>query len=179
MNLRKLALVSLFSAAAGIPAVSSADSDLGIGTGGSAAVDLNFSVVIPQFVYFQVGADATPGNLDTVLFDLVVAGVEPGDDVDVVDTNSPVPVVLRSNAAVTISAEALAGLAGGPLALGSNEISATSTTASIPVPGFGQTAAQVAGPINATGNWIFTYDNANVYAAGTYSDTVTYTAATP
>jgi hypothetical protein len=178
MNLRKLALASLLTAGAGIPAVTMADSDLGIGAGASATVDLNFSVVIPQFVYFQVGAVATPGSLDTVLFDLAVAGIEAGVGTDVADTNSPVPVVLRSNAAtVTISAQALAGT--GPLAVGSTEISASSSSASIPVPAFGASAAAVAGPVNASGNWIFTYDNANVYAAGTYNDTVTYTAATP
>ena len=178
MNLRKLALASLFTATAGIPALTMADSDLGIGSGSSATVDLNFSVVIPSFVYFQVGAVVTPGSLDTVLLDLAVAGVEPGAGTNVVDTNSPVPVVLRSNAAtVTISAQALAGT--GPLAAGSTEISATSSNASIPVPAFGGSAAPVGGPINASGNWIFTYDNANVYAAGTYNDTVTYTAATP
>jgi hypothetical protein len=178
MKLRKLALASLLTATAGIPAVTMADSDLAIGAGNSATADLNFSVVIPQFIYFQVGAVATPGTLDTVLFDLGVAGVEPGTGTDVADTNSPVPVVLRSNAAsITISAQALAGT--GPLAAGSTEISATPSNPSIPVPGFGLSAASVAGPINASGNWVFTYDNAGVYPAGIYNTTVTYTAASP
>jgi hypothetical protein len=177
MKLHKLALASLLTATAGIPALTMADSDLGIGAGASATADLNFSVVIPQFVYFQVGADPTPGSLDTVLFDLAVAGVEPGDGTDVVDTNSPVPVVLRSNAGtVTISAEALADT--GPLAAGSTEISASTSNPSIPVPAFGGSAAPVAGPVAASGNWIFTYTNAGVYAPGTYDDTVTFTAAT-
>ena len=178
MKLRKLALASLLTAGAGFPALTMADSDLGIGAGASATADLNFQVVIPQFVYFQVGGSAVPGTLDTVLFDLAAALVEPGNCTDVAYSNTPVPVVLRSNAAtVTISAQALAGT--GPLAAGSTEISAISSNASIPVPAFGGSAAPVAGPVNASGNWTFTYDNANVDAAGTYNDTVTYTAATP
>jgi hypothetical protein len=179
MNLRKLALASLLTAGAGIPAVTLADSDFGIGAGASAPVDLSFRVVIPQFVYFQIGSSAVIGALDEVVFDLSVPpGVEPGDGTDVADSNSPVPVVLRSNAAtVTITAQPLAGT--GPLALGSTEISGVSSSASIPVPAFGASSAPVAGPVNASGNWTFTYTNAAVYAAGTYTDTVTYTAATP
>jgi hypothetical protein len=175
MNLRKLALASLFTAVAGIPAVTMADSDLGVGPLATATADLNFSIVIPQFVYFQVGASAVPGNLDTVAFNL--GAVEPGTGTNVADTNGPVDVVLRSNAAVTISAQALAG--SGPLAAGSTEILASSSSASIPVPAFGTSAAQVAGPINASGTWTFVYDNVGTYAAATYTDTVTYTAATP
>ena len=168
MKLRKLALASLLTAGAGFPALTMADSDLGIGAGASATADLKF----------QVGGRAVLCSLDTVLFDLAAALVEPGNGTDVADSNTPVPVVLRSNAAtVTISAQALAGT--GPLAAGSTEISAISSNASIPVPAFGGSAAPVAGPVNASGNWTFTYDNANVYAAGTYNDTVTYTAATP
>ena len=177
MNLRKLALASLFTAVAGIPAVTMADADLEIG-GGPATANLNFSIVIPQFIYFQVGASAVPGNLDTVSFNLATAGVESGTGADVADGNGPVDVVLRSNVPVTISAQALAG--SGPLAAGSTEILATSSSASIPVPAFGTSAAQVLGPIiNATGTWTFTYDNVGTYTAQTYTDTVTYTAATP
>lgn len=176
MNFHKLALVSLATAGAGIPSLTMADSDLGIGAGASAAADLNFSVVIPRFVYFQVGASAVPGTLDTVSFDLGAGLVEPGTGTDVASASGPVNVVLRSNDAVTISAQALTG--SGPLAAGSTEISAVSSSASIPVPAFGSSAAQVAGPINANGSWTFTYDNTNVYPADTYSATVTYTAAT-
>jgi len=175
MNLRKLALASLLTATAGIPAVSMADSDIALGASGSATADLNFSIVIPQFVYFQVGASATPGVLDTVAFNL--ATVESGSGLDVADSNGPVDVVLRSNAQVTISAQALAG--SGPLAVGSTQILRTASSASIPLPAFGASAAPVAGPINATGTWTFAYDNSAVFAAGTYTDTVTYTAATP
>lgn len=175
MNLRKLALASLISAAAGIPATSMADSDLAFGSSATATADLNFSIVIPQFVYFQVGASAAPGNLDTVSFNL--AAIESGSGVDVADSNGPVDVVLRSNAQVTISAQALAG--SGPLAAGSTEILTSASNASIPVPAFGASAAPVAGPINESGTWTFAYDNAGVYAANTYTDTVTYTAATP
>jgi hypothetical protein len=174
MNLRKLALASLITAVAGIPAVTMADSDLSIG-GTPATADLRFSIVIPQFIYFQVGASAVPADLDTVSFNL--GAVEPGSDVDVADSNNPVDVVLRSNVPVTISAEALAG--SGPLAAGSTEIIATPSNPSIPVPGFGSSAPQVLGPIDATGTWTFVYDNDLPYAAGTYTDTVTYTAATP
>jgi hypothetical protein len=176
MNLRKLALASLVAAAAGIPAMSQADSDLGVGANASAAVDLQFSVVIPRFVYFQVGASAVPGAPDTVVFDLGTGPVEPGTGTDVADANGPVDVVLRSNASVTIAAEALAG--SGPLAAGSTEILLSSSTANIPLPAFGTTSAAVVGPVNASGNWTFTYTNNGVYLPQTYTDTVTYTAQT-
>jgi hypothetical protein len=142
MNLRKLALASLFTAAAGIPAVTMADSELSFGGSATAAADLNFSIVIPQFVYFQVGASAAPGTLDTVSFNL--AGAESG--------------WARTSPTVT---------------------DRSTSNPSIPVPAFGASAAPVVGPINATGTWSFAYDNTGVYTAGTYTDTVTYTAATP
>jgi hypothetical protein len=175
MNLRKLALASLLTATAGIPAVTMADSELDFGASASASAELDFQVLIPQFVFFQVGASPVPGNVDSVVFDL--STTETGSGVDVADASGPVDVVLRSNAQVTITAPALAG--SGPLAAGSTEISAVASNVSIPVPAFGSSAAPVAGPINATGTWTFTYDNANVYPNGDYQTTVTYTAATP
>jgi hypothetical protein len=174
MNLRKLALASLFTAVAGIPAMSQADSDLQVGPTAAAAVDLNFSIVIPRFVYFQVGSIGA--TVDTVQFDLAAGGVESGNGADVAATAGPVPVVLRSNASVTIQAQALAST--GPLAPGSTEILLSSSSANIPLPAFGATSATVTGPINASGTWTFTYDNVGVYSAATYSDTVTYTAQT-
>jgi hypothetical protein len=177
MKLRKLALASLLTAGAGIPAVTQADSDFDIGAGAVASADLDFTVVIPEFVYFQVGA-AAPGTVDEVLFDLDAGGVESGDGTNVAAFGGPVTVVLRSNADVTISASALVA-ATGPLATGSTEILAVSTDpVDLPVPAFGAAAPAVTGPTNATGSWTFTYDNVGVYAPGLYTDTVTYTATT-
>jgi hypothetical protein len=180
MKLRKLALASLITAGVSIPAITLADSDIGTGNPAAAAADLDFSVIIPEFVYFQIGADATPGATDTVEFDLdnafTVDGTEVGDGTDVLATDGGVYVALRANQPVQITADALG--AAGPLAAGSTEISAANDL-NIPVPAFGATSSTIAGPIiDEEDTWTFTYDNAGVYTPGTYSETVTYTAAT-
>jgi hypothetical protein len=185
MTLRKLTLASVTAAALTLPLVASADSDLALGAAGTTAAQaqLNFQIVIPTFVYFQVGT-AGAGNVDTVNFDLVAANEEPGSTNPVAGAagSGAVGVTLRTNAAsIRISASST-NLDDG---LG-NLIPIAEVTAAdggtITVPDFGTDTGLLApAGVSSSDTWTFTYDNTNVYPAGTYgaagTGIVTYTAA--
>ena len=179
-----------------------ADSSTAIVTSGAparyrapAAVD--FRIVIPAFLYFQVGA-AAAGTVDQVSFLPAAASV--GNAVAVAGSAS-VNVVLRgNNGAITIEAVSNSGglglgtgtasdgyinyssitttVAGDPLLLApvlSNSIVPT-TTAAITL-----TAGKVT---NRAATWSYNYANATVPSAGTYGTQanggrVTYTAVMP
>ena len=176
MTIRQLTAVSLVAAC--LPAAAIADSETSFGGAGTtASADLGFEIIIPSFIYFQVGAPA-PGSVDTVQFDL--SALEPGSGTDVLATGGAVDVALRTNAANTnIVADISAGPPddGGGNTIPFAEI-LPSDGGTITVPTFGGPAIGFVGPVNATDTWTFTYDNAGVYTAGTYTTTVTYTATT-
>jgi len=177
MTNRPLVLLSAI-AAASLPAAAIADSELAFGGAGTtASADLDFEIIIPSFVYFQVG-DPNAGTVDTVQFDLT--GLSVGSGTDVPATAGAVPVVLRSNAANT---EIVADIsAGAPDDGGGNFIPFTEILPTaggpIPVPAFGGAAINFGGPMNLTDDWTYTYDNVGSYLPGTYTTTVTYTATT-
>lgn len=191
MTLRKLMLTSVTAAAMSAPMLATAESDLAFGAAGAttATVNLDFQIVIPSFIFFQVGAFGA-GNIDLVDFNLQTAAETPGSGTGVGRTNGGgVPVVLSTNATNVRVAASGAGVAltetgGGADVIPLAEITGVSTGGgAIPVPDFGtDTGLAVAGGIGVTDTWTFTYDNINVYAAGTYGSStnngrVIYTAA--
>lgn len=164
-----------------------AESDFQTGNGAlTANADLDFRVVIPQFISFRVGT-AGAGNVDLVEFSVNAADV--GNGVAVGRTNAggaAIPVALLSNVGnVNLSATGSgAGLTDGVNTLPWSVISGTSSdAANFPVPGIGAAATTLiaagTGVIDRTADWSFEYSNASVVGAGTYEGTVTYTAATP
>jgi hypothetical protein len=179
---RKL-LVSAISTLLAAPMLVSADSDIGFGGAGTnASADLEFQIVIPQFVFFRVG---TAGALDRVDFDLGTALAQPGTGVSVDATggvgdgaDGDLDVEIITNATgLTI------GATGGDLSSGSNLIPFTDITAAdggdIPVPAFGTAGVAVPGvPGTLNDTWSYTYNNDTVYPPGTYAGTVTYTVTT-
>jgi hypothetical protein len=177
---RKVLIVSVAAGFAACPMLVSADSDIGVGNGSTATAQLDFQIVIPEFVYFQVG-DATAGNVDLVDFDLGVAvGAQPGDGNPVSATGANlgvIPVVLITNAASVDLAATGLDLDSGTDTLPLADI--TVVAGAVPHPVFNGAATNVAGGVyNDT--WTFTYSNpaAAPPAVGTYTTTVTYTATT-
>jgi hypothetical protein len=181
---RKL-LVSAVAALVAAPTLVSADSDLAIGAAGTqASADLDFRIVIPQFVFFRVGS---AGNtIDRVDFDLLTAAVQPGAGGNVAanggtgdGADGDLSVQLATNVTnVTIAAS------GGNLTSGANTIPFTQINAYdgavIPVPAFGASGNLAVGlPGALSDTWSYDYNNNTSYAPGTYDGTVTYTVTAP
>ncbi|HQR22063.1 MAG TPA: hypothetical protein PLE54_01855 [Burkholderiaceae bacterium] len=154
----------------------------------STSVNLQFSITIPRFVFLRVGAAA---SVNTLTYAPTAAQMASGTGVlatggDTGAGNSDVTVQVTGNTGnVTLTA-----VTGNPnLVSGGNTmpwstLTATSPTGSITAPPFnaGSTVlTAVGGVVNQTGSWRYTWTNppSTVYAAGTYSGTVTYTAAAP
>jgi len=181
-------LSALAATLVALPSLSSADSDLGIGAGASASADLDFRIVIPDFVFFQVGTFGSAPQDDIVEFDLGAGPVRPGSGTDVSATaggagdgiDGALSVILATNApTVTITATALVLSDGGTGTIPSSEI-LTATTGTIPQPAFGANTGSFApGLATLNDTWTYTYDNAAVYAAATYTGRVVYTVSTP
>ena len=164
---------------------SAADEDLAIGGaaqsgGAGAVVDLDFRIVIPEFIYFRVGAGA---DVEIVEFAPDEDEVRNGATIGPVD----VEVRLISNVGNIDITSATAG----PLASGADQISFGAITT-------GSQNGNIAAPtlidagndsvtintanqiINLSDTWQYTYDPGGVIpAAGTYTGTATYTAAAP
>ncbi|WP_374601884.1 hypothetical protein [Arenimonas sp.] len=179
-SIRGLALTGV--AALGLIAMTPAlaDSDFATNSTTGASADLNFEVVIPEFISFQVGSSGT--TVDLVQFNVPAADV--GDQNPVSRSNAggaAIPVTLLSNVGnLAINA---VGSTGGTNDIDWDQITASSSdVAALPAPqvnGSTGVTADADGVIDASADWTFVYDNTNVVGAGTYTGTVTYTAATP
>lgn len=181
MKLNKLVIASLITAVATLPQFAAADSDLSFGgTGTTAQASLDFRIVIPDFVFFQVGS---AGNtVDRIDYDL--GTTEPGTGTfnatgGTTPVDGQVNVTLITNAAdVSIAAtggDLLGGVTGATIPF--DDITASATGA-IDVPDFGGTVNVTPGSFSLTDTWSYTYDNSTVYDADTYTGQVTYTVTT-
>lgn len=191
-SIRGLALAGVASLGliAMTPALADSDFDAGNGTL-SATADLDFQIVIPRFLYLQVGA---AGNTETlVTFDL--SGVASIADVDSqigsgtpVDGDVTVGVRLVSNAG-DIELEATGsgtGLTNGTETIAWSQITGTAadgtSAGGLDVPAIGAPAVTInatSGVVNRNDTWSFDYLNDDLVAGGTYTGTVTYTATAP
>lgn len=178
--------------AAVMPAHAESDFQTGAGTL-NANARLDFRVVIPKFIRFQVGTAG--GTIDLVEFSVPAANV--GDGTDVARTNGgAVPVLLQSNNGnVSLTGTTLGQLNNGA---GENisfaEILSTSSDPNLNVPTLidgGTSAAITVTPnvgtrvVDRTANWSFAYSNTNFVGAGSYGGVnvnngrVAYTASLP
>ena len=180
-SIRGLALTGV--AALGLIAMTPAmaDSDFATGNGAiSASADLQFRVIVPQFIDFRVGSTGT--TVDDVDFTVGVNDIGNGTAVSR-DGGAAVGVALRSNAGnITLAAAGPANLTNGNGdTIAWSQITGTSSEATLPVPTVGGSAnlTASAGVINRTADWTFSYENDNLVGAGTYAGTVTYTASAP
>jgi hypothetical protein len=181
MKLRKITTRLLVMAIAALPPLSMADSQLSIGgVGTTAQANLDFRIVIPSFIFFQVGSALT---VDRVDYDLNVGPIQPGAGAPVTATgglndgaDGNLSIILATNAAsVSIAATGGNLTDGGTNNIPFTDITATDT-GTIPVPDFGTTITPFApGGFSLADTWSYVYDNTTVYAAATYNGTVTYT----
>ena len=178
--------------AAVMPAHAESDFQTGAGTL-NANARLDFRVVIPKFIRFQVGSAG--GTIDLVEFSVPAANV--GDGTDIARTNGgAVPVLLQSNNGnVSLTGTTLGQLNNGA---GENisfaDILSTSSDPNLNVPTLsdgGTSAAITVTPnvgtrvVDRTANWSFAYSNTNFVGAGSYGGVnlnngrVAYTASLP
>jgi hypothetical protein len=177
---------------AAMPALAESDFQTGAGVL-NANARLDFRIVIPKFLRFQVGSAGTV--VDLVEFTVPAANV--GDGTDIARTNGgAVPVLLQSNNGnVSLTGTTLGQLSNGA---GQNisfaEILSTSSNIALGVPTLVDGAASAAVTVtpnvgtqvvNRTANWSFAYSNTNFVGAGSYGGVninngrVTYTASLP
>jgi hypothetical protein len=190
MKLMRTTLAAAIAAATALPIASQAASSSNTGAGNiSTAVNLNFNVVIPRFIFLRVG-DAAPAAVNTLVFSPTVDQMANSTAVsatggDVGAGNSEVTITARGNAGnMSLGASNLLELTSGGNTIPSSTLTGTNTVGSIAVPAFNGAVALTAGGngvFNQTGNWRYEWTNpaATVYAAGTYVGTVTYTLSAP
>lgn len=189
-------------AAAGLSTagIANAASGTDITTPYSVANPVNFSIVIPAFLYFQVG---NVGSTNTMLFTTPAANV--GNSTAVAPTGGDAPaggpgvnVVVRGNngqVVISTTVASASGLGTGTAADGFinyNQIATTSTdVANVPAPalanaGIANVNVALGGGVAGAGKvtnraavWNYSYLNTTVPSAGTYSGSATYTATMP
>lgn len=200
MNSNKLTKLAIALALA-CPLASNAASDITT-TGGagaiSASASLDFRIIIPKFVFLQVGTGtllADNATISMVEFNVPLASLGTGS----INQTSPANVATRligNNGAISLTATTTGALSNGA----GDTISFTTLTATnggatpFNHPTFvdGGVSAAVVVPVTSgtkvtdrTGTWTFAYSNAAVVPAGTYGDTpanngrVLYTASMP
>lgn len=180
MKLTRIFTGVLASALVMLPSLTLADSQLSIGGAGTTAqANLDFRIIIPSFVYFQIGS---AGSVDRVDYDLNVGPVQPGSGGPISATGGVgdgVDGALTVNLATNATNVSIAA-SGGNLTSGGDTLPFADITASdtgtIPVPDFGTTISPFApGGFSLSDTWSYTYDNTSVYNAGTYDGRATYT----
>ncbi|HQR22064.1 MAG TPA: hypothetical protein PLE54_01850 [Burkholderiaceae bacterium] len=187
MKLTRFTLAVVAAAATAVPLAAHAASSSQTGAGSiNTTVNLNFSVTIPRYIFLRVGSAA---SLDTLTYAPTVAQMLASTPVQATggDTGggSDVTYQVFGNAGnMTLAASNLTQLTSGGNNIPSSTLSVTTQAGSVTAPAFnGSTAltASAAGIVNQTGSWRYVWTNpaATVYAAGTYTGTVTYTLSAP
>ena len=173
---RSLLLTSVGAAAVGVPMLATADSSFGVGV---ASANLDFEVVIQDYVYFRVGAAA---GVDLVTFN-VDAGANPPGTGSVASPDSVTVVLTANSGNVDLSADSSGTtLTNGTDTIPWSEITINTTgTGDLPPPvidGADSTGLAPVGTLSDT--WSFSYANDTFYSPGNYGGvgtaTVTFTA---
>jgi hypothetical protein len=152
-------------------------------TGAPTSARLDFRVTIPTILYLQVGTvGATVDRVSFTVADLPGTGAVAGTS----NGANPVPVrvaaLVGAASTVTLRADSSTALTDGSNTIPFDQVSWTAS-GSFTGNTFNGTANQqldqFTGAGNRTGNYTFSYANANYYPAGTYNGTVTYTLSSP
>ena len=161
----------------------------------SAAVNLDFRIVVPGMLYFRVGTDIA-GHINQITFTPTTANL--GTSTPMGGTGgdaaaSAVNVVLRANVGQITITETNNG---GGLGIGTGvpadgyipytEIFTTTSDNQLPPPSLSNAGGNTSAPAlnglrvtNRTAVWTYGYANTTVPSAGTYDGRVTYTATAP
>jgi hypothetical protein len=209
MNI-SIALKSLLGAAAlALPLVASASSTVTTGAAGlTATATVDFQVVIPQFLYLQVGTGSayTTGTLTTVnTTDVITFTLAPGtvgNGTAVAGTGGDlagggeIAAILGNGGSVTLTATETGALSDGNgdsiaySQITTNAAANTAGYATLAAPSLATTPSSELVPatgkiVQADAKWTFSYANSVAAPAGTYggtaanNGTVTYTATMP
>jgi hypothetical protein len=182
-TIRGLALTSL--ASLGLMAVTPAFAESGFDIGADPSVDarVDFEVIIPRFISFQVGS--TGAVVDMVEFNVA----NPNSGTAVARTNGGALDVAVLGNVGNIEIAASTTLLQDTVSsdqLDWAEIDTTTADALLPAPVLsnGPIAAVTVTPtagriVNRSSTWSFEYANSALVGAGTYEGTVTYTASAP
>lgn len=195
-TVRKLALPTVLAIAAGLSTLSHADSSFVTGAGAlNANASLDFRIVIPKFIRFEVGTP-TAGTVDLVEFDLTASAASVGNGTDIARTNGGVvPVRIQSNGGnISLVGTTTGALSDGTESISFAEILSSSSNALLNAPTLVDGAASATVTVtpnvgtrvvNRTADWTFAYSNTNFVAAATYGGVnvnngrVVYTASLP
>jgi len=181
MKLKKLVYASLATATMVIPQLANAESDLQFGGAGTVATArLNFTVIIEDFVYFQVGS---VGATDRVEWDL--SGAQPGGLIalnatggDLDGADGALTIALHSNASTVRLAVNSFSLTNGVDIIPNTEI-LVSAAGAITAPVDGVTEdIDTSGLVQLNDTWTYQYADLAVYPRGTYNGQAVYTATT-
>ena len=198
LKLKTLMTTTVIATAMAMPQVAMSESAQDTTAPFSAAVRLDFRVVIPTFLRFQVGTSGA--TIDLIDFSPTAAQV--GDLNPVAGTGGNVgggvvDVVVRSNAGQTLITETnngTTGLANGSGAFISySEILTASNLGALPAPTLSNAGGGTSSPTltagavtNRAAQWTYTYANTTIPDPGTYGAApgggggrVTYTASVP
>jgi hypothetical protein len=191
-NRRLIAVRCLLSVALGAMSLAAqAASNFATGASGTltTSVNLNFSITIPRFVMLRVGSAASVNTLSyapTATQIVNSTGVLPtGGDTGAGNTDVTVRVIGNGGGNITLTAVTSApNLVSGANTIPWTTLAASSPTGSITAPPFNSGSTVLTpsgGVVNQSGSWRYTWTNppSTVYASGTYTGTVTYTAAMP
>lgn len=188
--LRSSILCALAAAVLPLATPASAASNFAQATTGAltTSVNLTFNITIPRYVFLRVGSASGTNTLayaPTVTQLVNSTGVlATGGDTGSGNSDVTVQVVSTAGTVRLSASTSNPNLVSGSNTIPWSTLTATSPTGSITAPPFntGNTTLTASGGIvNQSGTWRYTWRNpANtVYASGTYTGTVTYTAASP
>ena len=194
-QIRTTVLASAVAAALTVPFAANAESNFTTGAGANitATARVNFSIVIPKFVFLQVGtgpvfpAMTANATIDTIAFNVPAANVGDASIINATAAsgnlgNGAVTVrVVGNNGNMTLGATGPATLLSGTDTLAWTQI-ATAITGGATHPavnGANATFTATNKVVNINGTWTYTYLNAAPVASGTYTGQVLYTATTP
>ena len=180
------------AAAVTLPLSVHAESNITTGGGANitATARVNFSVVIPKFVFLQVGTGtfmAANATIDTITFSVPAASVGNGTPVTATAGsgnlgNGGVTVrVIGNNGNMTLGATGPANLVSGTDTMPWTEV-ATAITGGATHPtinGANATFTATNKVVNVNGTWVYSFLNTAPRASGTYTGQVLYTATTP
>jgi hypothetical protein len=158
-------------------------------------VPVNFSIAIPAVLRLQVGAVGATAQVDWTAAAITATNVGNGTAVNAdsvanggagagLVAYSLVSNISNNNATITATGSGAAFDAGGGNTIPYTAVNATAVpilgaAVALPVPGTPTTVSPVGGLILRTGTWQYNYVNTTIYAAGTYTGTINYTANQP
>lgn len=169
-----------------LPLAAQAESAIDTTSPYSAAANVNFRVVIPGYVFLQVGTGTLLDNnstIDRLTFSPTLAEVGNGPIAGTGGNAGPsgLLVDVRGNVgALSLGVTSITALSNGSTTIPWTQIVATAAGGAPTPPVIGTPTSLGAGPvISAQGQWNYQYANTSVQPVGTYDGQLRYTLTSP